>query len=133
MPYTVFTFQYRQPSLSPEAYADHYENVHLPLVQAVTGDAFPKKHTRYYIKRGPASSDDTNAVGAPLVFYGQPEDIGFDCVAIMEFEDLPAFIRFKDAYEKSPRKQEMDDDEAKFLVKSKLQAFAVEDARITTA
>jgi hypothetical protein len=132
MPYTVVCYEYRKPGMPLEDFKNFYENEHVPLLKEILGKAFPTKHTRYYVKHNtPEDAKDPSDVGPPLVFYGKPEDIRYDCIVVLEFDDVPAFIAFKQAYEDSPRKQEMDENEAGFILKSELQAVATEDACVT--
>ena len=126
MPYTVIVHETRHPSLTPTEFADHYDNVHIPLLKEVVGEAFPVSHHRYYFKRAGEGGEAT-----PLVFYGTTEDFDYDAVVLMIFEDIEHFIGFKDAYEKSPRKAEIDAEEDTFIIKSKMKAVASEDAHVT--
>jgi hypothetical protein len=123
MPYTIIAYERRQPSLTPAEFAHHYDNVHIPLLKEIVGDAFPISHHRYYLRR--AEGD------APLVFYGTPEDFPYDAVVLMVFEDIEHFVRFKEAYEESPRKKEIDEEEGGFIIKSELKVVACEDAHVT--
>jgi hypothetical protein len=132
MPYSVLVFETRKPGMSIDAYINHYDNIHIPLVKECTGDAFPQSHTRYYLKRQPLPEGaSTDTIPTPLIFYGKPEDVDYDCVVIMTFEDVAAFARFQQAYEQSPRKAEMDADEELFILKSEMKAIAIEDAHVT--
>lgn len=132
MPYTVIVFETRKPDMPIEDFIKHYDNTHVPLVKECVGDAFPASHARYYLKRNSAARNgDISAIPPPLIFYGTPEEIDFDCVVIMVFDDFNAFVQFQEAYEKSPRKAEMDADEELFIIKSKLKAFATEDPHVT--
>jgi len=123
MPYTVIVHETRHPTLTPTQFAHHYDTIHIPLLRDIVGDAFPVSHQRYYFKRAGETT--------PLVFYGTAEDFNFDAVVVMVFEDVEHFVRFKDAYEGSPRKAEIDAEEDTFIVKSEIKAVASEDAHVT--
>ena len=131
MPYTVIVHETRNPSLTPAQFADHYDNVHIPLLKEVVGQAFPVSHHRYYFKRAEGKAGTESGTAPPLVFYGTPEDFTHDAVVLMVFENIEHFIRFKDAYEQSPRKAEIDKEEGSFIVKSELKVVACEDAHVT--
>lgn len=130
MPYTVIVHETRNPSLTPAEFADHYDNVHIPLLKEVVGQKFPVSHHRYYFKRADGGGE-TAGTAPPLVFYGMVADFAYDAVVLMIFEDIEHFIRFKDAYEQSPRKAEIDAEENTFIIKSEMKAVASEDARVT--
>jgi hypothetical protein len=134
MPYTVIVYETRNPSLTPAEFANHYDNVHIPLLKEVVGQAFPVSHHRYYFKRVEGGGETTgteSGTAPPLVFYGTAEDFTYDAVVLMVFEDIEHFIRFKDAYDQSPRKAEIDAEEDTFIIKSRLKAVASEDAHVT--
>ncbi|XPS70833.1 hypothetical protein M3J09_003034 [Ascochyta lentis] len=56
MTYTVFMFVTRKPGMTLEAFVDHYENKHIPLILEVLGDQAPVRHTRHYVKRKPVAA-----------------------------------------------------------------------------
>ncbi|PSN58941.1 hypothetical protein BS50DRAFT_580341 [Corynespora cassiicola Philippines] len=130
MGYTIFAIQTRKSELTPNQFMDYYDNVHIPILKECVGDAFPKKHSRYFVSRQPAEEGKEDK-HVPVVFYCKPEEITYDVIAIMEFEDFEAFLRFHEAYDKNPRKAEMDADQASFVDFSKLKAVATEDPHVT--
>ncbi|KAF1998210.1 hypothetical protein P154DRAFT_536626 [Amniculicola lignicola CBS 123094] len=132
MPYTVVAFETRKLGMTPEAYEDHKENIHMPLVKSIVGDAFPLSHSRYYLKRNSGAAEVEKGTEAlPFVLYGTAEDFNYDCMIVMVFEDFSHFIRFKEAFDNTPRKAELEEDMEKFIIQSKLKAVVTEDARVT--
>lgn len=125
-------FTTRAPGLSLEAFKDHYENKHIPLVIEALGDAKPLRHTRYYCQRNTAAQGDSE-VPPPLVYVGNPETIDYDCLAVVEFEDEAHFFRFNEAFEKSPMKKELEADRIAFSDSSKFKLLAVESPQVTVA
>ena len=122
-------FVARKPGTSLEAFKDHYENKHVPLVLEVLGDACPVRHTRYYLKRaGPADGAD---VPPPLIFFGNPEFIDYDCITMVEFEDEAHFQRFNEVFATSPRRAEVEADQSVFADGSKFRVLAVESPKVT--
>lgn len=116
MPYTAVLFSYRKPGLSLEAYKLHYETVHIPILQEITGPLFPQSWTRHYIQRS-VGEDGTRPA---TVIIGDQADFSYDSYAEVVFEDKVAFETFfarlheKDALEKLKGEEEMFADRAKF-------------------
>ena len=78
---------YRKPEISPEAFKEHYEKTHVPLLNSLAGDQFPK-HFRNYVQRS-SSSNETGAPGPTFpasVIFGQQQDFEYDCLTICEWE-----------------------------------------------
>lgn len=120
----------RKPGTTPEAFKQHYENKHVPLVLKALGDAKPLRHTRYYLQRNPAAQGDAD-VAPPLLFVGDPSTIDYDCITTIEFEDEAHFMRFNEAFQNSPMKKEIEEDEAVFADQSKFKIVAVEKPFVT--
>lgn len=68
----------RRQDLTPDQYKHHYENVHIPLLRRLLGDAFPLTQERHYIPRSADGSLET------LVGSG---DLAYDCITISVFAD----------------------------------------------
>jgi uncharacterized protein (TIGR02118 family) len=120
MTYTVFLLTVRLPGTSFESFRDHYENTHVPLVHEVLKDVLPLSYTRYYLKR------NDKAEGAlPLVLMGDISTVDYDCLTIIECRDEEHFGQLNH----SPRKEELEADQAKFADLSKFRVIAVESAR----
>ena len=127
MTYTIMLFVTRKPNLSPEEFKDHYENVHIPLAQRLCAGNWPFKFTRQYLARvtrkgfgGPANPDRP-----PLLLRGTAQDIDYDCVGHMEFENEHAFQAFyKRVYEKDVAAK-LAADEVQFLELGKTRVVVV--------
>ncbi|KAF1842777.1 uncharacterized protein K460DRAFT_340196 [Cucurbitaria berberidis CBS 394.84] len=131
MAITVFMFIPRKPGMSLEAFKDHYENKHVPLILKALGDAKPLRHSRYYCQRNSAAQEGAD-VPPPLLYLGDPSTVDYDCIATVEFEDQAHFIRFNETFETSPLKKEIQEDQDAFADSSKFKILAVETPRITT-
>lgn len=103
MAYTILLFITRKPTLSPEEFKHHYENVHIPLAQRLCAGSWPSRFTRQYLARtnrkgfgGPANPDRP-----PLFLRGDAQVLDYDCVCEMVFESENAFQTFyRKIYEK---------------------------------
>ena len=130
MGYTVFMFVTRKPGMSLEAFVDHYENKHVPLVMEVLGDVVPVRHTRHYLKRNPPGAEG-NDVPPPLVFFGDASTVDFDCITTVELKDEAHFQAFNEKFANSPRRKDIDEDQEAFADGSKFRVVAVESPKIT--
>ncbi|KAJ4382822.1 hypothetical protein N0V86_002046 [Didymella sp. IMI 355093] len=130
MGYTVFMFVTRKPGMSLEAFVDHYENKHVPLVLEVLGDVAPVRHTRYYLKRNSAGAEGSD-IPPPLVFFGDAATIDYDCITTVELRDEAHFQAFNEKFANSPRRKEIDEDQDVFADGSKFRVLAVESPKIT--
>ena len=68
----------RRQDLTPEQYKHHYEEIHIPLLRRLLGDAFPLAQERHYI---PRSTDGSlqSLIGSGYMAY--------DCITISMFAD----------------------------------------------
>lgn len=127
MSYTIILFVTRKANLSPEEFKDHYENVHIPLAQRLCAGNWPTKFTRQYLARitrkgfgGPANPDRP-----PMLLRGDAQDIDYDCVSEMTFENEDAFQAFyKRVYEKDVAAK-LAADETTFLELGKTRVVVV--------
>ncbi|KAH6884505.1 EthD domain-containing protein [Thelonectria olida] len=86
MTYTVMMLVHRNPSLTPTQFKDHYENIHIPLMQTLTGAHFPLSHTRRYIQRSSSGSEYP-----ATVLQGAQSDFDYDCMSELKFETEAGF------------------------------------------
>jgi uncharacterized protein (TIGR02118 family) len=104
----VFGYLKRKPGLSPQEFADYYENNHVPLVLS---KAFvPIVYKRNYIQRG----DALNIEG---------DEIGFDCMTELVFtdrDDLSAWMA-------SLGGNEIAEDEENFIDRAATRAYVVDE------
>ncbi|KAH7161516.1 EthD domain-containing protein [Dactylonectria macrodidyma] len=92
MPYHVLMLGYRKPTLSPEEFYTHYENIHIPLVKSLAGASFPMLHTRRYIQRFGAKERGDNFPA--LLLSGSQQDFDYDVIIELSFESEAAFYKF---------------------------------------
>lgn len=92
MPYHLLMLGYRKPTLCPEEFRSHYENIHIPLVKSLTGASFPLSHTRRYIQRAEAK-EQTGDFPA-LLLSGSQQDFDYDVIIELSFENEAAFYKF---------------------------------------
>jgi hypothetical protein len=130
MVYVVFMFIARKPGMSLEAFKDHYENKHVPLVLQVLGDEAPVRHTRHYLQRNPAAAEG-DGVPPPLLFFGDASTIDYDCITKVELRDEEHFQAFNVKYASSPLKKELEEDQLAFSDASKFRVLAVGSISVT--
>ncbi|KAM0752617.1 hypothetical protein T439DRAFT_346492 [Meredithblackwellia eburnea MCA 4105] len=116
MVYTVLITVWRKPGMSSEAFHEHYENSHMPLIREIAGDIIPLAHTRLYVSReGP---DMKEVMVQPSVCG---DGIDYDAVAELVFKNK----EHSDAYWKilySPEAAgRLPADEEMFMDRSKLR------------
>ena len=116
-------FLTRKPTLSPEEFADHWENKHVPLLKSLSGPRFPLSHTRYHLSRSPSAPD------YPLNLVTEhPRDFDFDAFAVVTFASEAALKEFA-ATLSTP---EVIEDEARFTVREKLRVVILGSINTTT-
>ena len=121
MPPTVLIFSTRKADLSPEEFKDYYENNHIPLVKRLTGDQFPKSNTRHYITSGAAAQ--------PAFIVGQPSDLSWDSVTVLNFADDEHFNKCMAVYQEEETQKQFAADEEKFLDRASLKIVIPGDVR----
>jgi hypothetical protein len=126
MVFVIFAFETRKPGWTPEQFADHYDNVHVPLIKECVGTDFPLSHVRYYPKRISEAPDFT-----PLVFVGTPDDVKFDCITIMTFQDDEHAARFQKKYADPEIHARLEADETKYIAEGGLRVFVTESPHVT--
>ncbi|KAH7139205.1 EthD domain-containing protein [Dendryphion nanum] len=128
--YSVILFITRKPTLTTEQFRNHWENVHIPLLQDITGHLFPKLFTRRYLARterqgfgGPANRDRPL-----LVLRGNLEtEFDFDAIAEMTFESEKAFHEFYKCTYEAEAARKLAADEDSFLDPGKTKTVVVGD------
>lgn len=130
MGYTVIMLVARRPGMSLEAFKDHYENKHVPLVLSVLGDVAPVRHTRHYLQRNPAAAEGDD-VPPPLLFFGDASTIDYDCITTIELRDEAHFQAFNEKFTNTPRRNEIEEDQAAFADGSKFRILAVGSRMVT--
>src|SRR6201996_4151763 len=110
----IFAFLARRQGMDVQAFRDHYENRHVPLICSLAPP--PLVYKRNYLKRG----DEINLEGGAL--------IGFDVVTEQVFADRDTFqdwIGKLSTPENGPRVRE---DEDRFLDRSHYFAYVIEES-----
>jgi len=108
----VFGYLRRKPGLSPQEFADYYEQNHVPLVLS---KAFtPMVYKRNYIQRGDA-------------FNIEGSEISFDCMTELVFADRNELS----AWMADLGVDEIAQDEENFIDRAATRAYVV-DERTTT-
>lgn len=109
--YTVMTFLTRRADLDPAAFADYYENRHVPLIRELVG--LPPVYKRRYLRAEAALAPENGA-------------IGFDAVTEVGFPDRAAFLAWMAAVTAPEVAERIAADEAVFLDRSKMRPYVVE-------
>jgi uncharacterized protein (TIGR02118 family) len=104
----VFGYLKRKPGLSPQEFADYYEDNHVPLV--LSKALMPLVYKRNYIQRGDA-------------FNIEGDEISFDCVTELVFADRDNLL----AWMTSLGGDEIARDEENFIDRAKTRAYVVEE------
>ena len=113
----------------------HYEKSHLSVLHAVAGPFFPVSHTRRYINRldGPARiALPANADAPATMFQGKQEDVDYDYIANLDFEDEAHFQRFIGEVTKLENAKKVAADEAEFLESSRLIGMLQQEVKVST-
>jgi hypothetical protein len=104
----VLAFLTKREDLETEAFIDHYENHHVPLVLSLAPR--PPVYKRNYVVRG----DELNR---------EDPAIDFDVVTELVFPDRPAFA----AWMEKLSVEEIGVDEERFLNRSRTRAYVIEE------
>ncbi|PVI07316.1 hypothetical protein DM02DRAFT_608867 [Periconia macrospinosa] len=130
MAFSIIVFVTRKPTITPEAFKDYWENHHIPLLQSLTGDLFPREHKRLYFARaerkgfgGPANKDKPL-----LILRGSPEDFDFDATAELTWENEQTFHKFYKAVHRSETQAKLVKDEEIFLDPGKMRTVVIREA-----
>jgi hypothetical protein len=103
LPYfTALVFGTMLSSLNLTQYADHYDNVHIPLVKSLTGANFPAVHTRHYF-------------GGNAAFVNASYPVDWDSMAVMSFRDQAHALTFLGILNTPENKAKVAADEELFM------------------
>lgn len=154
MTYTVVALRRRKAGTTPAQFRAYYDNTHVPLLRSLAGALFPLSHTRHYVTRtetaavsapkppaehhpqpaAQAAQEDssTTTVGyVPVVYKGAADEINYDCITMMVWEDQAAFDRFKQAFYKEEVHARVSEDERQFLDPDLRITYAIEEPAVT--
>ncbi|WAS91296.1 EthD domain-containing protein [Nannocystis punicea] len=112
---TIMAFLAKRPDLTTEAFIDHYENHHVPLICRLVGP--PPVYRRSYLRR-----DHAVLPGAA---------IGFDVVTEQKFADREALDAWLAAVSRPEVAAQVRADEERFLDHRHYFAYVVEE-HVTT-
>jgi hypothetical protein len=134
MPYTVFVFATRNPTITSEQFKSHWEDTHIPLVKSLVGPLFPLHYKRHYFARterkgfgGPANRDNP-----AFLLRGSPDNFDFDAVAELMWEDEKTFQEFYKAIHTTKTAAKLAVDENQFLHSNGWKSVVVGDTANTT-
>lgn len=98
-------FMPRKAGTTIEQFRNHYENNHVPLIKEALSECLPVSHTRYYLD----------------------ESAEYDCITKLEFRDGEHSAQFNNAFAASPRRAELEADQAAFVDGEKMKVMVVEE------
>ncbi|KAH8703068.1 EthD domain-containing protein [Talaromyces proteolyticus] len=125
MPIHGLVIAYRKPDTTPTEFQNHYENNHVPILQRLAGEDFFLSHQRFYLARG-------EAIPAPAtVVLGDDQDFEYDALTIVTFKDQEHMNRFYAKIGTPEAKKEIEEDEARFLDRTRLKVILIGDVRKT--
>lgn len=105
MTFTILMFMSRKPGTTIEQFKNHYEHNHIPLIKEALSDCLPLSHTRYYLD----------------------EAADYDCITKLDFRDGEHSAQFNNTFATSPRKAELEADQAAFVDGAKFKVLVVEE------
>ena len=129
MTFTVLIFAYRKAGTTPAAFKSHYETIHVPLIQSLTGPHFPQSHKRFYIQR---SQDAISENAHPAtVLAGTQSDFQYDAFAELTFEDEAEFQTLMGIVGQGEAKERLAADEEMFMDRARMSVVVVEEPVVT--
>jgi hypothetical protein len=114
----------RRQDLTPEQYKHHYEEIHIPLLRRLLGDAFPFAQERHYIPRSTDGGSLQSLIGSG--------DVAFDCITISVFADEEHLQRAVAESNDTKKKAVREEDEAKFLDTTMTKMMMVDSKKTCT-
>jgi EthD domain len=123
MPYNILIFITRKSSISHLDFKQHYETIHMPLIQFYGGEHFPKTHRRHY-----PQFDENNQ---PTLLRGDRTAFDFDAIAELGFDDEAGFKAFIAALTSEEASEALRMDEDKFCDREKMKVVVVGDVQET--
>jgi len=115
--FKVFGYLSKRADLETEAFIDHYEHTHVPLILSLA--PAPDVYKRHYVQR----TDELNV---------QETALDFDVMTELGFRDRDAFLAWLAAVSSGAAGTRVATDEARFLDRSRTRSCVTED-HVTTA
>lgn len=95
MPYAFVQLISRKEGTTLPVFKDHMENKFAPLMKRLTGPLFPLTWVRRYIAwEGTDEQRKEGHLGLPALLIGRHEEIGWDCISEMTFQDELHFQQY---------------------------------------
>ena len=123
MPYNILVFTPRKPDISHADFKQHFETIHMPMLQRYGGEHFPKHHKRHYLQ-----FSESNQL---TVLRGHKSVCNFDAISEISFDDEAAFHAFMAALKVEEASKTLREDEKKFCDSERLTVVVVGDVRET--
>ncbi|KAL0940444.1 putative e protein [Colletotrichum truncatum] len=121
MTYRIMVFAGRKAGISHEEFKKRYEQ-HMHLVEEICGDAMPLRHTRVYPQQD-------NATNKPLLLAGNADEMYYDVIATITFDDEAASRKFYEALSTPEAAAKIEADEAGFWDRSRMHVVVVGDVK----
>lgn len=121
MVYSTMIFAGRKDGVTHDYFKSRYER-HMLMIKEICGDAMPLRHTRWY----PKHEGDK-----PALVVGKPEEMYYDVIVTMEFEDEAAYGRFVAALMEEEANAKVLADEAGFWDRNRMNLVVVGDVERT--
>ena len=110
--FKVFGFLTKKQDMETQAFIDHYENNHVPLICGLA--PVPIVYNRNYLVRG----DEINR---------EDDGIDFDVVTELVFPDRNAYLAWRLAVGTGTAGAQVSADEARFLDRTRTRAYVIEE------
>ncbi|ROT38219.1 hypothetical protein SODALDRAFT_312785 [Sodiomyces alkalinus F11] len=123
MVFSSMIFAARRAGITHEEFKKRYEQ-HMRMVEEICGDAMPLSHTRWYLKH--EGADDK-----PVLLAGKADEMRYDAIVQLVFEDEAAYRRFYSALLTEEANARIEADEAGFWDREKMQVAVIGDVKET--
>jgi hypothetical protein len=137
MTYTVVALIKRKQGITPAQFREHYDSIHVPLLKALVGSAFPLTHIRNYVAQTSAGSNSLPEINScaedfsPVLIFGDPSAVNYDSITMMTWEDKAAFDRFNHAFNQPEVLEKMAEDDEHYRDSNFNLAYVI-DGSVTT-
>ena len=128
MTFNIIAHVWRKPGTTVEHFVDYYENKHIPLIYDLAGPKFPLHHIRHYVRRNSpdhaiTTRELSNLQTFATLFKDKQDDVGYDVMVEMAFEDKAAWEAFVGVFADPDAAAKLAEDEVKFVDGSKTGIF----------
>ena len=120
MGFATLLFITRLPTLTPDEFRDYYENKHVPLIRSQAPEEWDQVSTTVrFVSYQAQTSESGTITYVPDILVGEPTFCDFDAVVEYAFADKQYFERFFAAMYADDIRVVREEDEAKFIDRSK--------------